>query len=162
MSTVKEAKYIDRRFCFELISPEYGRRIYQVFSVIKLKSKAIGEEDMRSWIYVISKAIEAQLTGVLHKDDSLEDCINGMSVEHIFRNSDSANKRMLVSKDDSHRIRLCRLWGAKARMVKYQSGNTHMYRYVLKKILRSPRMFWCSSKPRNAYIKGMSTKLTVC
>ncbi|CAG8725977.1 18864_t:CDS:2, partial [Racocetra fulgida] len=48
----KEARGADRRFCFEVITPQY-RRIYQ----------AISAEDMSSWMAVISNAIESLLNG---------------------------------------------------------------------------------------------------
>ncbi|RIB12559.1 hypothetical protein C2G38_2200324 [Gigaspora rosea] len=51
-ATVREARGADRRFCFEVITPQY-RRIYQ----------AISAEDMNSWIAVISNAIESILNG---------------------------------------------------------------------------------------------------
>ncbi|CAG8662469.1 13640_t:CDS:2, partial [Dentiscutata heterogama] len=51
-ATVREARGADRRFCFEVITPQY-RRIYQ----------AVSAEDMNSWIAVISNAIESILNG---------------------------------------------------------------------------------------------------
>ncbi|CAG8734416.1 7352_t:CDS:2, partial [Racocetra persica] len=51
-ATVREARGADRRFCFEVITPQY-RRIYQ----------AISAEDMSSWMAVISNAIESLLNG---------------------------------------------------------------------------------------------------
>ncbi|RHZ52572.1 hypothetical protein Glove_460g5 [Diversispora epigaea] len=51
-ATVREARGADRRFCFEVITPQY-RRIYQATSA----------EDMNSWITVISNAIESLLNG---------------------------------------------------------------------------------------------------
>ncbi|CAG8528366.1 5193_t:CDS:2 [Acaulospora colombiana] len=51
-ATVREARGSDRRFCFEVITPQY-RRIYQATSA----------EDMNSWIAVISNAIESLLNG---------------------------------------------------------------------------------------------------
>ncbi|CAG8499105.1 13175_t:CDS:2 [Ambispora leptoticha] len=51
-ATVREARGIDRRFCFEVITPQY-RRIYQATSA----------EDMNSWVTVISNAIESLLNG---------------------------------------------------------------------------------------------------
>ncbi|CAG8477971.1 8965_t:CDS:2 [Ambispora gerdemannii] len=51
-ATVREARGIDRRFCFEVITPQY-RRIYQATSA----------EDMNSWVMVISNAIESLLNG---------------------------------------------------------------------------------------------------
>ncbi|CAG8653164.1 11959_t:CDS:2, partial [Acaulospora morrowiae] len=51
-ATVREARGADRRFCFEVITPQF-RRIYQATSA----------EDMNSWITVISNAIESLLNG---------------------------------------------------------------------------------------------------
>ncbi|CAJ0886275.1 14520_t:CDS:2 [Entrophospora sp. SA101] len=51
-ATVREARGIDRRFCFEVITPQF-RRIYQ----------AMSDDDMSSWVTVISNAIESLLNG---------------------------------------------------------------------------------------------------
>lgn len=81
LTTVKEAKYSDRRFCFEIISPNFGRRIYQ----------AMGDEDMRAWILVIQAAIENQLIGQIPKDDSQDDVSSVISIQQIFKNADLGN-----------------------------------------------------------------------
>ncbi len=39
LSSVKEAKQLERRFCFELVSPMYGRRVYQVYIYFIQKKK---------------------------------------------------------------------------------------------------------------------------
>ena len=49
-ATVREARGTERRFCFEVVTPQY-RRIYQATSA----------EDMSSWMTVISNAIESLL-----------------------------------------------------------------------------------------------------
>ena len=57
-STVREARSTDRRFCFEIISPQ-SKRVYQ----------ALSQEDMVQWIHVISNAIESLLNGTSSKDN---------------------------------------------------------------------------------------------
>ncbi|KAK9468600.1 hypothetical protein V1512DRAFT_273816 [Lipomyces arxii] len=52
MASVREARGSERRFCFEVITPQY-RRVYQ----------ATSEEDMQSWITVISNAITSMIEG---------------------------------------------------------------------------------------------------
>ncbi|KTW31409.1 hypothetical protein T552_00053 [Pneumocystis carinii B80] len=52
MASVKKVPSVDRRFCFEVITPSI-RRIYQ----------ATSEEDVSSWVKSISKAIESLLEG---------------------------------------------------------------------------------------------------
>ncbi|KAK9458797.1 uncharacterized protein V1516DRAFT_643472 [Lipomyces oligophaga] len=52
MASAREARGTDRRFCFEVITPQY-RRVYQ----------ATSEEDMHSWIRVISNAISNTIEG---------------------------------------------------------------------------------------------------
>ncbi|GAO47123.1 ArfGap-domain-containing protein [Saitoella complicata NRRL Y-17804] len=52
MATVREARSADRRFCFEVITPQF-KRVYQ----------ATSQEDMQSWISVISNAIGSVLEG---------------------------------------------------------------------------------------------------
>ena len=87
LTTVREAKTSDRRFCFEIISPTFGRRIYQ----------AIGDEDMRAWVNVIQSAIENQLIGQLSKDESQDDISSVISVQHIFRNADIGIRFVLIA-----------------------------------------------------------------
>ncbi|KAI9090971.1 hypothetical protein DFS34DRAFT_337330 [Phlyctochytrium arcticum] len=50
---VREARNVDRRFAFELIGPQIGRRIYQ----------ASDAEDVKAWMSVIQNSIEGMLTG---------------------------------------------------------------------------------------------------
>ncbi|KAI8924980.1 hypothetical protein BC831DRAFT_463107 [Entophlyctis helioformis] len=52
--TVREARNVDRRFCFEVVSAQGGRRIYQ----------ATDEDDLKAWITVVQNAIEAMLNGM--------------------------------------------------------------------------------------------------
>jgi PH domain/Putative GTPase activating protein for Arf len=64
-ATVREARNIDRRFCFEIITPQ-NRRTYQ----------ATSQEDMNNWIACISNAIESLLNGMnstLHLQDPSND-----------------------------------------------------------------------------------------
>lgn len=51
--TVRDARNCDRRFCFELIGPHIGRRLYQ----------AMDADDCKAWIAVIQNAIEGLLCG---------------------------------------------------------------------------------------------------
>ena len=48
MASVREARNAERRFCFEVITPQF-KRIYQ----------ATSEEDMRSWIRAINNALQS-------------------------------------------------------------------------------------------------------
>ncbi|KAI9303289.1 hypothetical protein BJ944DRAFT_183620 [Cunninghamella echinulata] len=52
VASVREARNIERRFCFEVITPQFSR-IYQ----------ATSQEDMQSWIQSINNAIESALNG---------------------------------------------------------------------------------------------------
>ncbi|KAK9479874.1 hypothetical protein V1514DRAFT_303490 [Lipomyces japonicus] len=52
MASVRESKSLDRRFCFEVITPQY-RRVYQ----------ATSEDDMNIWIKSILNAISSTLEG---------------------------------------------------------------------------------------------------
>ncbi|KAI8337490.1 hypothetical protein BC941DRAFT_425376 [Chlamydoabsidia padenii] len=49
-ATVREARNTDRRFCFEVITPQFSR-VYQ----------ATSHEDMQSWVHAICNAIESAL-----------------------------------------------------------------------------------------------------
>lgn len=52
MASVREARTAERRFCFEVITPQY-KRIYQ----------ATSEEDMNSWITAINNALQSAVEG---------------------------------------------------------------------------------------------------
>ncbi|KAI9809811.1 MAG: hypothetical protein M1825_000244 [Sarcosagium campestre] len=52
MASVREARNAERRFCFEVITPQY-KRVYQ----------APSEEDMNSWISSINNALQSAVEG---------------------------------------------------------------------------------------------------
>ncbi|KAI9166999.1 Eukaryotic translation initiation factor 3 subunit M [Paramyrothecium foliicola] len=52
MASVREARNAERRFCFEVITPNY-KRVYQ----------ATSEEDMNSWIVAINNALQSAMEG---------------------------------------------------------------------------------------------------
>lgn len=57
MASVREARNAERRFCFEVITPNY-KRVYQ----------ATSEEDMNSWIVAINNALQSAMEGRAFKD----------------------------------------------------------------------------------------------
>ncbi|CAI2171027.1 3349_t:CDS:2 [Funneliformis geosporum] len=76
-AAVREARGIERRFCFEIITPQY-RRIYQATSA----------EDMSSWINVISNAIESLLNGTSscrNLDQVMAQDSNGAGAGELFK-----------------------------------------------------------------------------
>src|ERR1700724_3256459 len=52
MASVREARNAERRFCFEVITPQF-KRIYQ----------ATSEEDMSNWITAINNALQSAVEG---------------------------------------------------------------------------------------------------
>ena len=52
MASVREARNAERRFCFEVITPNF-KRVYQ----------ATSEEDMNSWIVSINSALQSAMEG---------------------------------------------------------------------------------------------------
>ncbi|KAL2917699.1 hypothetical protein HK105_202572 [Polyrhizophydium stewartii] len=59
--SVREARNVDRRFCFEILSAQNTRRIYQ----------ATDDDDLKAWVSVVQNAIEAMLNGTAEEiDDS--------------------------------------------------------------------------------------------
>lgn len=52
MASVREARNAERRFCFEVITPNF-KRVYQ----------ATSEEDMNSWIFSINNALQSAMEG---------------------------------------------------------------------------------------------------
>ncbi|KAK4156958.1 hypothetical protein C8A00DRAFT_30165 [Chaetomidium leptoderma] len=57
LASVREARNAERRFCFEVITPQY-KRVYQ----------ATSEEDMNSWIMAINNALQSAVEGRTFKD----------------------------------------------------------------------------------------------
>jgi Arf-GAP with SH3 domain, ANK repeat and PH domain-containing protein len=57
MASVREARSAERRFCFEVITPQY-KRVYQ----------ATSEEDMNNWISAINNALQSAVEGRGMKD----------------------------------------------------------------------------------------------
>ncbi|KAK4105545.1 ArfGap-domain-containing protein [Parathielavia hyrcaniae] len=57
LASVREARNADRRFCFEVITPQY-KRVYQ----------ATSEEDMNNWIMAINNALQSAVEGRSFKD----------------------------------------------------------------------------------------------
>jgi Arf-GAP/SH3 domain/ANK repeat/PH domain-containing protein len=57
MASVREARNAERRFCFEVITPNY-KRVYQ----------ATSEEDMNSWIVAINNALQSAMEGRPFRD----------------------------------------------------------------------------------------------
>lgn len=57
MASVREARNAERRFCFEVITPQY-KRVYQ----------ATSDEDMNSWIVAINNALQSAVEGRGVKD----------------------------------------------------------------------------------------------
>lgn len=62
MASVREARNQDRRFCFEVITPQF-KRVYQ----------ATSEEDMNSWIMAINNALQSAVEGRGLKDKPAPD-----------------------------------------------------------------------------------------
>ena len=60
MASVREARNAERRFCFEVITPQY-KRVYQ----------APSEEDMHSWIKAINNALQNAVEGRTHHPQPL-------------------------------------------------------------------------------------------
>jgi Arf-GAP/SH3 domain/ANK repeat/PH domain-containing protein len=57
MASVREARNAERRFCFEVITPQF-KRVYQ----------ATSEEDMNSWISAINNALQSAVEGRAYRD----------------------------------------------------------------------------------------------
>ncbi|KAK3310026.1 uncharacterized protein B0T15DRAFT_406774 [Chaetomium strumarium] len=57
LASVREARNADRRFCFEVITPQF-KRVYQ----------ATSEEDMNSWIMAINNALQSAVEGRAFKE----------------------------------------------------------------------------------------------
>ena len=70
MASVRMARDADRRFCFEVITPQY-KRVYQ----------ATSEDDMNNWIYSINNALQSAVEGR-----------SGQSLAHYGRSDQSGRE----------------------------------------------------------------------
>ncbi|UKZ51605.1 hypothetical protein TrVGV298_005366 [Trichoderma virens] len=75
MASVREARNAERRFCFEVITPNF-KRVYQ----------ATSEEDMNSWILSINNALQSAVEGRAYRER-----------QATSRGSDSSLKRDIGS-----------------------------------------------------------------
>ncbi|KAF4227473.1 hypothetical protein CNMCM6805_002886 [Aspergillus fumigatiaffinis] len=99
MASVREARNAERRFCFEVITPQF-KRIYQ----------ATSEEDMGNWIRAINNALQSAVEGrgmsppVPSKNDSsslgrdIGSVLTGKSSSYSGQHSHSASSVSSVSR----------------------------------------------------------------
>ena len=72
MASVREARNADRRFCFEVITPQYTR-VYQ----------ATNEEDMKSWISAVNNALQTAVEAAGKPDRPSTDSLPGQTHRDI-------------------------------------------------------------------------------
>ncbi|KAI4678342.1 uncharacterized protein J4E88_006863 [Alternaria novae-zelandiae] len=72
MASVREARNADRRFCFEVITPQYTR-VYQ----------ATNEEDMKSWISAVNNALQTAVEATGKSDRPSTDSLPGQTHRDI-------------------------------------------------------------------------------
>ncbi|KAK1919798.1 hypothetical protein P3342_002091 [Pyrenophora teres f. teres] len=72
MASVREARNADRRFCFEVITPQYTR-VYQ----------ATNEEDMKSWISAVNNALQTAVESAGKSDRPSTDSLPGQTHRDI-------------------------------------------------------------------------------
>ena len=72
MASVREARNADRRFCFEVITPQYTR-VYQ----------ATNEDDMKSWINAVNNALQTAVENVGKPDRPSTDSLPGQNHRDI-------------------------------------------------------------------------------
>ncbi|EOA81069.1 uncharacterized protein SETTUDRAFT_144329 [Exserohilum turcica Et28A] len=72
MASVREARNADRRFCFEVITPQYTR-VYQ----------ATNEDDMKSWISAVNNALQTAVESAGQSDRPSTDSLPGQTHRDI-------------------------------------------------------------------------------
>jgi Arf-GAP/SH3 domain/ANK repeat/PH domain-containing protein len=72
MASVREARNADRRFCFEVITPQYTR-VYQ----------ATNEDDMKSWINAVNNALQTAVETAGKSDRPSTDSLPGQTRRDI-------------------------------------------------------------------------------
>lgn len=83
LAAVREARNAERRFCFEVITPQF-KRVYQ----------ATSEEDMNSWIAAINNALQSAVEGRTFKDKPStahgDSGFNGMDIGSVLMGKSSS------------------------------------------------------------------------
>ncbi|KAF1845566.1 ArfGap-domain-containing protein [Cucurbitaria berberidis CBS 394.84] len=72
MASVREARGADRRFCFEVITPQYTR-VYQ----------ATNEDDMKSWIHAVNNALQTAVESTGKHDRPSTESLPGSKTRDI-------------------------------------------------------------------------------
>ncbi|KAL5122016.1 hypothetical protein ACEQ8H_000232 [Pleosporales sp. CAS-2024a] len=72
LASVREARNADRRFCFEVITPQYTR-VYQ----------ATNEDDMKSWINAVNNALQTAVESAGKSDRPSTDSLPGQTRRDI-------------------------------------------------------------------------------
>ncbi|KAF2474764.1 ArfGap-domain-containing protein [Lindgomyces ingoldianus] len=72
MASVREARNADRRFCFEVITPQFTR-VYQ----------ATSEDDMKTWISAVNNALQSAVEGTGKNDRISTDSLPGSTRRDI-------------------------------------------------------------------------------
>lgn len=130
---VREARSSDRRFCFEIVTPQF-KRIYQ----------ATSDEDMRSWIRSIQNGINTSL----HRDS-----VGGLSTDDNSSGS-SAPTGAVSSKTDQNRSGLHRALNTSA------ASNSDS-EDILKAIHHSPSNRQCADCGGTERVEWVSINLLV-
>ncbi|KAL2023193.1 hypothetical protein VTK56DRAFT_3316 [Thermocarpiscus australiensis] len=83
LASVREARNAERRFCFEVITPQF-KRVYQ----------ATSEEDMNSWIMAINNALQSAVEGRSFKDKPStapgDSGLNGVDIGSVLMGKSSS------------------------------------------------------------------------
>ena len=93
MASVREARNADRRFCFEVITPNYTR-VYQ----------ATGEDDMKSWIQSINNALQGAFEGKDASHDVQASTQTASIGRNLFGKSSSSQGHRSISYSQSPKI----------------------------------------------------------
>ncbi|KAI8645227.1 hypothetical protein BD408DRAFT_412011 [Parasitella parasitica] len=124
-ATVREARNADRRFCFEIITPNF-RRMYQ----------ATSSEELSSWIATVNNAICSLL--------------NGMSSSTDLRYESTLKKSNTWKQARSLSGALSGLAAAKDKYLKKRHSQHHLYHHGDKKLVISPPLPSSSKDPHDA------------
>ncbi|KAJ5348141.1 uncharacterized protein N7506_001394 [Penicillium brevicompactum] len=157
MASVREARNAERRFCFEVITPQF-KRIYQ----------ATSEDDMSNWIRSINNALQSAVEGQgtpppsSSKNDTTSRDIgsaltgksSSVSGHHGYSNSSSSNSAGVIRRTTV---------GARPSYVRHDSNNFEENPAKLLQVIRDSDQGnnWCADCGSSSKVEWVSINLGI-
>ncbi|KAL5360813.1 hypothetical protein BJX96DRAFT_75374 [Aspergillus floccosus] len=155
MASVREARNAERRFCFEVITPQY-KRIYQ----------ATSEEDMGNWIRAINNALQSAVEGrgmQSHPVSSSNESSFGRDIGSVLTGKNSYGGQPSHSTSSSTNVTRRTTVGARP---SYVRGDSHSFEENPSKLLQTVRDAdqgnnWCADCGSASKVEWVSINLGI-